>query len=75
MAETEKFSKSQIETLKHIQKKGFAAYRRVDEKPKSPELEELVEAGFLETWYQRMFGEDVYKLTEKGENLVRSLVG
>ncbi|WP_294718973.1 hypothetical protein [Prevotella sp.] len=75
MAETEKFSKSQIETLKHIQKKGFAAYRRVDEKPKSPELEELVEAGYLETWYQRMFGEDVYKLTEKGENLVRSLVG
>ena len=47
MAETEKFSKSQIETLKHIQKKGFAAYRRVDEKPKSPELEELVEAGYL----------------------------
>lgn len=75
MAETEKFSKSLIETLKHIQKKGFAAYRRVDEKPKSPELEELVEAGYLETWYQRMFGEDVYKLTEKGENLVRSLVG
>lgn len=75
MAETEKFSKSQIETLKHIQKKGFAAYRRVDEKPKSPELEELVEAGYLETWYQRMFCEDVYKLTEKGENLVRSLVG
>lgn len=75
MAETEKFSKSQIETLKHIQKKGFAAYRRVDEKPNSPELEELVEAGYLETWYQRMFGEDVYKLTEKGENLVRSLVG
>lgn len=75
MAETEKFSKSQIETLKHIQKKGFAAYRRVDEKPKSPELEELVEAGYLETWYQRMFGEDVYKLTEKGENLVRSLIG
>lgn len=75
MAETEKFSKSQIETSKHIQKKGFAAYRRVDEKPKSPELEELVEAGYLETWYQRMFGEDVYKLTEKGENLVRSLIG
>lgn len=75
MAETEKFSKSQIETLKHIQKKGFAVYRRVDEKPKSLELEELVEAGYLETWYQRMFGEDVYKLMEKGENLVRSLVG
>lgn len=30
MAETEKFSKSQIATLKHIQKKGFAAYQRVD---------------------------------------------
>ena len=46
MAETEKFSKSQIETLKHIQKKGFAAYPRVDEKPKFPELEKLVEAGY-----------------------------
>ena len=76
MAETEKFSKSQIETLKHIQKKGFAGYhRRVDGTAARPELEELVEAGYLETWYQRMFGEDVYKLTEKGENLVRSLVG
>ena len=51
MAETEKFSKSQIETMKHIQKKGFAAYPRVDEKPKFPELEELVEAGYLDTWY------------------------
>ena len=29
MVETEKFSKSQIATLKHIQKKGFAGYRRV----------------------------------------------
>lgn len=75
MAETEKFSKSQIETLKHIQKKGFAGYRRVDGKPKRPELEELVEAGYLETWFQSMFGEDVYELTEKGENLVRSLIG
>ena len=36
MAETENFSKSQIVTLKHIQKKGFAAFLRVDEKPKSP---------------------------------------
>nr|DAI77587.1 MAG TPA: Protein of unknown function (DUF3116) [Caudoviricetes sp.]DAU40783.1 MAG TPA: Protein of unknown function (DUF3116) [Caudoviricetes sp.] len=75
MAETEKFSKSQIATLKHIQKKGFAGYRRVDGKPACPELEELVEAGYLEKWFQSMFGEDVYKLTEKGENLVRSLVG
>ena len=75
MAETDKFSKSQIETMKHIQKKGFAAFRRVDEKPKCPELEELVEAGYLETWYLNVFGEDVYKLTEKGENLVRSLKG
>lgn len=75
MAETEKFSKSQIATLKHIQKKGFAGYRRVDWKPACPELEELVEAGYLETWYQSMFGEDVYELTDKGENLVRSLVG
>ena len=75
MAETEKFSKSQIETMKHIQKKGFAAYPRVDEKPKCPELEELVEAGYLDTWYLKVFGEDVYKLTEKGKNLVRSLKG
>ena len=29
MVETETFSKSQIATLKHIQKKGFAGYRRV----------------------------------------------
>lgn len=75
MAETEKFTKSQIATLKHIQKKGFAGYRRVDGKPACPELEVLVEAGYLEKWFQSMFGEDVYKLTEKGENLVRSLVG
>lgn len=75
MAETEKFSKSQIATLKHIQKKGFAGYRRVDGKPACPELAELVEAGYLEKWYQSMFGEDVYELTERGENLVRSLVG
>lgn len=75
MAEIEKFTKSQIATLKHIQKKGFAGYRRVDGKPARPELEELVEAGYLETWYQSMFGEDVYELTDKGENLVRSLVG
>lgn len=75
MAETEKFTKSQIATLKHIQKKGFAGYRRVDGKPACPELEELVEVGYLEKWFQSMFGEDVYKLTEKGENLVRSLVG
>lgn len=75
MAEIEKFSKSQIATLKHIQKKGFAGYRRVDGKPACPEMEELVEAEYLEKWYQSMFGEDVYKLTEKGENLVRSLVG
>ena len=76
MEGTEKFSKSQIEALKHIQKKGFAAYhRKEDGKAARPELEELVEAGYLKTWYQSMFGEDVYNLTEKGENLVRSLVG
>lgn len=38
MAETEKFSKSQIATLKHIQKKGFAAYRRVEGTAVCPEL-------------------------------------
>ena len=76
MEETEKFSKSQIETLKHILKKGFAAYhRRSDGTAACPELEELVEAGYLKTWFKEMFGEDVYKLTEKGENLVRSLAG
>ena len=76
MKETEKFSKSQIEALKHIRKKGFAAYhRRSDGTAACPELEELVEAGYIETWFKEMFGEDVYKLTEKGESLVRSLVG
>lgn len=76
MAETEKFSKSQIEALKHIQKKGFAAYRRRSDRTAAcPELEELVEVGYLETWFMEMFGEDVYELTEKGESLVRSLVG
>lgn len=75
MAETEKFSKDQIATLKHIQKKGFAGYQRVDGKPACPELEELVEAGYLEKWYQNMFNEDVYRLTGKGESLMRSLVG
>ena len=76
MEGTEKFSKSQIEALKHIQKKGFAAYhRRSDGTAACPELKELVEAGYLKTWYHSMFGEDVYKLTEKGENMVSSLVG
>ena len=76
MEETEKFSKSQIETLKHIQKKGFAAYHRRDDGTAArPELEDLVEAGYLKTWYHSMFGEDVYNLTEKGENRLRSLVG
>ena len=43
MKETEKFSKSQIEALKHIRKKGFAAYhRRSDGTAACPELEELV---------------------------------
>ena len=74
MKETEKFSKSQIEALKHIQKKGFAAYHRRDNGTAAcQELEELVEAGYLETWFNSMFGEDVYKLTEKGGNLIRSL--
>ena len=76
MKETEKFSKSQIVALKHIQKKGFAAYHRRDDGTAAcPELEELVEAGYLDTCFNSMFGEDVYKLTEKGENLLRSLVG
>ncbi len=74
MAETEKFSKSQIATLKHIQKKGFAAYRRVDGTAACPELEELVDAGYLTKSYMEMFNEDVYRLTEEGENLIRSLV-
>ena len=75
MKETEKFSRSQIEALKHIQKKGFAAYHRRDDGTAArPELEELVEAGYLETWLNSMFGENVYKLTEKGENLVRYFV-
>lgn len=75
MSETENFSKDQIATLKHIQKKGFAGYRRVAGKAACPELEELVEAGYLEKSYMEMFNEDVYRLTDKGESLVRSLVG
>ena len=76
MKETEKFLKSQIEALKHIQKKGFAAYhRQSDGTAACPELEELVEAGYLTTWYQSMFGEDVYNLTDKGEKMLRSLAG
>lgn len=73
MEETEKFSKSQIEALKHIQKKGFAAYHRRDDGTAArPELEELVEEGYLKAWYHSMFCEDVYNLTENGENLLRS---
>lgn len=75
MAGTEKFSKDQIATMKHILKKGFAGYRRVNGKAACPELEELVEAGYLEKSYMEMFNEDVYRLTDKGESLVRSLVG
>lgn len=73
MAETEKFSKSQIATLKHIQKKGFAAYQRVDGTAACPELEELVDAEYLTKSYMEMFNEDVYRLTEKGFGLVNSL--
>lgn len=75
MAGTEKFSKDQIATMKHILKKGFAGYRRVDGKAACPELEELVEAGYLSKSYMEMFNEDVYRLTDKGESLVRLLVG
>lgn len=75
MAGTEKFSKDQIATMKHILKKGFAGYRRVNGKAACPELEELVEAGYLEKSNMEMFNEDVYRLTDKGESLVRSLVG
>lgn len=75
MAGTEKFSKDQIATMKHILKKGFAGYRRVNGKAACPELEELVEAGYLEKSLMEMFNEDVYRLTDKGESLVRSLVG
>lgn len=74
MAETEKFSQDQIAALKHIQKKGFAAYQRVDGTAACPELVELVGAGYLTKSYMEMFNEDVYRLTEKGENLIRSLV-
>jgi ribosomal protein S17E len=51
--------------MKHIRNKGFAGYhRRSDGTVACPELEELVEAGYLTKWYQRMFNEDVYELTE-----------
>ena len=75
MTVTEKFSKSQIIALKHIQKKGFAGYHRRDDGTAAcQELDELVEAVYLDTWFNNMFNEDVYRLTEKGRSLVRSLV-
>lgn len=51
MSETEKFTKDQLMALKHIQKKGFAAYRRIDGTAACPELEELVDAGYLTKSY------------------------
>ncbi len=74
MTETEKFSKNQIATIKHILKKGFAGYRRMNGTAARPELEELVEAGYLSKGYMEMFNEDVYRLTEKGKSMARALV-
>lgn len=74
MAETEKFTKDQLMALKHIHKKGFAAYRRVDGTAACQELEELVDAGYLTKSYMEMFNEDVYRLAEKGSGLANSLV-
>lgn len=74
MTETEKFSKDQIATIKHILKKGFAGYRRMNGTAARPELEELVEAGYLSKGYMEMFNEDVYRLTEKGKSMARALV-
>lgn len=74
MTETEKFSKDQIATIKHILRKGFAGYRRMNGTAARPELEELVEAGYLSKGYMEMFNEDVYRLTEKGKSMARALV-
>lgn len=74
MTETEKFSKDQIATIKHILKKGFAGYRRMNGTAARPELEELVKAGYLSKGYMEMFNEDVYRLTEKGKSMARALV-
>lgn len=74
MTVTEKFSKDQIVKMEHILKKGFAGYRRVNGTAACPELKELVEAGYLSESYMEMFNEDVYRLTENGKSLVRSLV-
>lgn len=74
MTVTKKFSKDQIVTMEHILKKGFAGYGRVNGTAARPELKELVEAGYLSESYMEMFNEDVYRLTEKGKSLVRSLV-
>ena len=74
MTGKENFSKDQIVTMKHILKKGFAGYRRVNGTAACPELEELVEAGYLSKGYMKMFNEDVYRLIEKGESMVRALV-
>ena len=67
MAE-KKFSTRQIADLKHICNKGFAAYSK-----EIPELDELVEAGYLTKSPIGPFGEIGYKLTEKGKQLVHSL--
>ena len=73
MEETEKFSLSQIRVMKHIRKKGFAGFHRVDGKAAYPELDKLVDDGYLTSWYQAMFKEDVYQLTDKGQDLLDSL--
>lgn len=62
------FLLNQVSSMKHISKKGFAAYR--DERP---ELDKLVEAGYLSKSFMAMFGEHVYRLTEDGERLLHML--
>lgn len=63
-----KLSAMQIVYMKHIYKKGFAAYSS-----SIPELEQLIEVGFVSKSIIGPFEEIGYKLTEKGNNFIYTL--
>ena len=63
-----KLSTMQIVYMKHIYKKGFAAYSSA-----VSELEQLIEVGFVSKSIIGPFEEIGYKLTEKGNNFIYAL--
>lgn len=63
-----KFSEMQIADMKHICMKGFGAYSKA-----VPELDELVNAGYLVKSPFGPFGEIGYRPTDKGRSFVNSL--